>query len=51
MEAFHLISCKNFLNSFLDSFLNQRLDFRDSNWHSFSDDVPLIALITKQEFY
>ena len=36
-------------------FLNQRLDFRDSNpnsWYGFSDDVPLIApVITRQALY
>ena len=36
-------------------FLNQRLDFRDSNpnsWYGFSDDVPLIApVIARQALY
>ena len=39
----------------MTSFLNQRLNFRDSNpnsWYSFSDDVPLVApVIAKQALY
>ena len=43
IEIFDLISYKK-----KQSFLNQRLDFRDSNsnsWYSFSDDDPLIATV------